>query len=515
MFCRVVLFFALFPLASTSHAEPALVRVGGVVQVRQGRAYAWESVSAGELPGALRAGARVRTGAGASAEILFDDGSRVLLGADTRFVLEEGGPRRSAMRLDLGMFSAKVLPLYSRSFEVRTPAAVCRVRGTEFHVRVLAGGRTSVELVQGLLGVADNAGNQTLLRPGESLRLDMRGMGEPQKLAPPRERLRSQVRAALRRELGFDEAKAAARERSAREAKLSEFQLGRVLVDPSGHRVRVEEFVTRPSPERFKRVTLNRRQGRSDYAYFSGTFDRALPRELGEVWRSLSGTAGAAPAFVLSSYEYWLSNRTDSVRIAAQGGHAVDINSNADGSDDALSLLDPATGRVTDTSGSSVFVTLFDRGGLYLNGKLKRGWTGAGLQTYADAVDSSDRDPLTGALLTAADAWLDPGTGLLAVRSVSATFPDAGRVHERVYESYADGTALSWDARALDADGALAASPPFPGERSGAGYHAGLWGWNHGRTVSASEFGGRTIDLLAGPRSQTLIRSAIRAVEAP
>ena len=54
--------------------------------------------------------------------------------------------------------------------------------------------------------------------------------------------------------------------------------------------------------------------------------------------------------------------------------------------------------------------------GFYVNGKLKYGWSGDGITSYSQVTEASSADPISGAPLTGANAWLDPGTGQLATR---------------------------------------------------------------------------------------------------
>lgn len=81
----------------------------------------------------VRAGDAVSTGGGATAIVEFDDGSRVKLRGDSRFVLEAADEQQTTLYLALGGLFSKVAKLGGqRRFKVRTHAAVLAVRGTEF-----------------------------------------------------------------------------------------------------------------------------------------------------------------------------------------------------------------------------------------------------------------------------------------------------------------------------------------------------------------------------------------------
>jgi len=451
------------------------------------------------LPHPLSAGDGVRTGARAHATIRFDEDSRVELGPYAAFSVDALTPSRSLVRLDLGHLKASIKRLLNRRFQVRTPTAVASVRGTEFNVSVLAGGRTHFELLQGLLGVEDNRGHQVLLHPSESVTVDRRGMNVPQRRPSHGQIRRQDVHSRMDRELGLDMDKEEVLAAAARELKLAELQQGKALVDVHGNRVRVEEYVIRPRADQFKLVVLNKRESRFDYFYYLGTFNKALPDDLSTALRQLGGSAGAAPSYYLTGFETGRSNLTDSLLEVARGGHPVDVNGNADASDDIAFFFDTGLDRYRDVSGESVYQTLFDDYGFYLNGKLKYGWSGTGIQAYSDAAQASTTDPLSGAALTSSNAYLD-GTGNLAARSVSVTFPNGEKIHQKIYESYSDGAFLSWDNYIIDDEGNVASFADFDGIRTGTGFKERLLRYNYEQVITASEFSGRKIDLVIEPR---------------
>ncbi|MFH1726005.1 MAG: FecR family protein [Elusimicrobiota bacterium] len=485
-------------------AAASVTEAKGIVQVAASSAREWRSVES--LPHRLSDGDRVRTGTRAGAVVGFDDGSRVELGPHSSFAIEDSSPGRKLMRVDIGELTAFVRRSAGRKFQVRTPTAVASVRETEFRVSVLSGGRTTVELYKGLLGVEDNRGHQLLLRPNESLRIDQRGMSVPQRIPTKAQVRKESVHARIKREVGRDMGKEEVLAAAAREIKLSEYQLGKALVDVHGDRVRVEGYVLRPRADQFKLVVLNRRSERFDYFYYLGTFNKALPTDLGVAVRRLGGAVDAAAEFFLTGFETGRSNLTDTIHEIAQGGHVVDVNGNGVGSDDVSLFFDAGQDRFVDVSGRGVYETLFDRYGFYLNGRLKFGWSGTAVQARSEATEASVTDPITGAALTSANASLD-GSGLLALRSKNVTYPDASRMHRRVHESYSDGSFVAWDNFSIDGEGRTAGLADFGGARSGSGYLEGLLGFNYEQVITASEFGGRKIDLVVGPK--ILIQSGL------
>lgn len=123
---------------------------------------------------ALRDGARLRTGRGAQAELVLAQGqSRVLLDQETELTAHDT-PQRSWLDLARGRLHL-ILKQWSKEFQVRTPAAVFGVRGTEFAVATDAQGRTTLVVLEGVVEVRAaretgaplevGAGHSVALRP--------------------------------------------------------------------------------------------------------------------------------------------------------------------------------------------------------------------------------------------------------------------------------------------------------------------------------------------------------------
>src|SRR5262249_51160024 len=154
-------------------------------------------------------------------------------------------------------------------------------------------------------------------------------------------------------------------------------------------------------------------------------------------------------------------------------------------------FFDPSKNAWTNVTGQNVYQTLFDNYGFYVNGKLKYGWTGANIQTYnsgfgaASPTAASTNDPFTGAALATA----------LPSRTVNTTIPDAGQIHQIIYESYGDGTYIQWDNYIISDEGKIASAADFAASVTGVGYQQGILKWNYEQVVTASEFQGRKIDL--------------------
>ncbi|MBI5883856.1 MAG: FecR domain-containing protein [Elusimicrobia bacterium] len=342
-------------LPAEAGAAPRITEYSGVVQVKAPASIEWVQLS--KVPADVAPGDGVRTGTRGKATVVFEDGSRIELGANASMVIDEADARGAGVKLSMGLLRARVEKLLARRFSVRTPTAVCSVRGTEFQVEVVEGGRTSVDLYKGLLAVEDSRGQQILLKAGQSLEVDLRGIGRPTE-AQSRSQTRSGTfRGVMRREMSLEMSKEEVQAAAAREIKLSEYQQGKALTDVFGNRVRVEEYVMRPQSDQFKFVVLNERADRFDYFYYLGTFNKDLPRDLSAALRQLAGGADSAPEYYLKAFETGRSNTKDSMVELAAGGHQVDVNNNLSNNDNVTSLYNPVTGAFDDVTGRSVYQT--------------------------------------------------------------------------------------------------------------------------------------------------------------
>ena len=86
--------------APAADAAPSVTKTIGVVQI-QGSAYTgWKNID--RIPYVLTSGDQLRTGSRAQVSITFDDGSRVELGPDATFDLEDTGKQAVSVRLNFG-----------------------------------------------------------------------------------------------------------------------------------------------------------------------------------------------------------------------------------------------------------------------------------------------------------------------------------------------------------------------------------------------------------------------------
>ncbi|MCR4294604.1 MAG: FecR family protein, partial [Elusimicrobia bacterium] len=232
--------FSALILAAVFHAAAAeatsITEADGKVLFLKSGSYTWAQVSRGQV---LAAGDQLKTASGARATVTFDDASRVQLNPGSSFTLKEATPQASGMELKLGSLKAWITKSLNRRFQVRTPTAVCSVRGTEFGVDVDPGGDTRVQMFGGLLAVADTAGNEVLIKDRESLSVTSEGLGRVTDAGAREERGGDgEASRVAKREVDLRMSKEEVQAAAAEESKLSESQEGKALIDVNGNRVR-------------------------------------------------------------------------------------------------------------------------------------------------------------------------------------------------------------------------------------------------------------------------------------
>ena len=430
---RAFLLAALYCAAGPVRAA-VLREASGLVQVRAAGGDNWRP--AGKTPRPLSEGDSVRTGFNALARVELINGTQIEAAGNTHFAIEADGSAQTRIAALFGSLRLTAFAAGGRSVSVRAPTCLVRARGDRVVLRltVAGGGNATLEVEKGLAGVEDNRGRSFLLGEGRRMDIDLSGLHEPSAAPTPAQVRKTDFLALMRRELGFELGRDADFAAAARESRREEHELGRLLSDSNGSRVRIEEYVVRPTLNRLALVVMNGRPQGLSYFSWDGSFNQALPRNLELVFAGLAGSGGAATQWTLTDYAATRSNGPDSLIERGSGGHQVDVNGNADPLDDV-------------PGGGAAFKTLFDRFGLYANGVLKRGFANAvPLQTYADATASTTNDPLTAAAL---------GTPLPVV-VINTTFPDAASARRVRLESYGDGTKVTREELALEFSGGAA-----------------------------------------------------------
>ena len=142
---------------------------------------------------AVNEGGRIQTGQNAFLSIGLTDGSTITLPSQTTVRVERlrrfrlTNEMERLFRVDDGRTQTEVTPRTNGRdrFEMRTPISVAAVRGTNFRVAVLDGGKAATtEVLGGHVGLA-GGGAETLLDPGVGARVTPEGTTGPVPLLPP------------------------------------------------------------------------------------------------------------------------------------------------------------------------------------------------------------------------------------------------------------------------------------------------------------------------------------------
>ncbi len=288
-------------------------------------------IKAGSL---LYQGSRIRTQAGATVQLMLADGSKLHIGPNTDLTLTEmtksGESFGNVFNLVKGLIKATVQKLTLGSkFELTTTHGVAAVKGTEYEAEADENG-LDVRVKEGRVWLHDLKKElKEEIGEGHKGRSERGKLGKAVKMkreewerfarwaeanVPRRgdaldgnrlwDRLRPDQKLkalrALRDYLGdaYDEivglreeerrARWKERVRNVDERKLAaedarvDFAMGRSLFDRKLRRVRIDEFVLRPSANQVQVLNYTRREGRTDLVNIMHTFNKDLPYYLGE-----------------------------------------------------------------------------------------------------------------------------------------------------------------------------------------------------------------------------------------
>jgi hypothetical protein len=133
--------------------------VSGSVLVKTVEKDEWSAIT-GEIP--LEPNDLVKTAADGLAEIYLDDKGAIALGRNTELEITSLEQEDTVLSLSFGSLAAKIRHFLNakHKFQVRTPSAVCAVRGTEFAAEYSLLGKESAFAVfdEGRLGVSQGSG---------------------------------------------------------------------------------------------------------------------------------------------------------------------------------------------------------------------------------------------------------------------------------------------------------------------------------------------------------------------
>lgn len=498
--CLLTAFAFAFPRNSYANGA-SLGEIRGKVLVRSKASQLWNQVSKGFT---LKSGDAVKTRRHSNALLIFDDGTKVEVGSKSFFVLKDVQANKKTLNFSFGRMKAWVRKSIRQRFTVRTPTAVCSVRGTEFSVNVAQGsGATQVSLFKGLLGVADIKGNEVLLKPGQSVDVNKQGLGATSTKEAKSDGKQS-LREAIKKEVGLEMTKEEVQAAAALEMKSAVYKDGKALIDVSGNRVRVESYIIRSAANQFKMVVLNSRVNRFDYFFYKGTFNTTLPENLRDALVQTNGCIGTACTWYLTDRERALSSTIDTYRVVESGGHQVDLNSNGVAGDDVTQAVDFRSGSLVGVTGA-YFKTLFDEGNVTYNNVSHSSWEpslaagnwvkngGAGIQNLSTDVTDN---PVTLAA-NATQLVVPPNCSSL---DNCTDFRSDDKFHQIIYAEVAGGSV--WDKQEnyiINDQGDVVARSGFP-TNNNALFKQALLEVNYQTIITASEFAGRKIDLVVTPR---------------
>lgn len=170
---------SVMPAAAQEQLEnftAKLFTAKGKVEYLKAGTTEWKAVKA---PHMLEMGDQVKTGPKSKAEIYMKYGSKLRLGAGTQFTVSKVSPEGNAVDVLRGKLTAWVRKFKGRGFSVRTPSAVCAVRGTTFGVDVDPAGQSTWDLFDGSVQVSDARNNTVDLAPNQRLQVVPNAMAAP------------------------------------------------------------------------------------------------------------------------------------------------------------------------------------------------------------------------------------------------------------------------------------------------------------------------------------------------
>lgn len=333
----VYLLTGLLPCSVFAQTQAVIQQVKGRVEVFIENK--WYRAHSGTMLGKNN---KIRTFDRSYCILIFQDGHTLRISGNSEISLDILIKEITEIKLKRGRIRAKVKKISAGvKFGIRTPTAVCAVRGTDFGVKVEAG-ITTIEVYEGIVYAREEiTGKEIQLNPGEFTIIELGK--EPAKPEPipeekreeinkedketKKEQERQEVLSDAQKEIFYEISREAVIERSAEEIKQAEYQLGKSIIDAFGKRVRMEEYITRPQSNQFKYVVLNTREDRFDFGKILFTFNDTLPADLRDATRNMFYKEGAEkPLLYLTGVDSVMSNTIDQVNEIATDGDMVPDN---------------------------------------------------------------------------------------------------------------------------------------------------------------------------------------------
>jgi hypothetical protein len=294
------------PGADGSAAE--IVALSGQGQARADGAAPW---AAAALAQRLPPGAEVRTLALSSAALLLADRTQIRLAAQAQVRLCDARPAQTRLELAVGRLWARAKG-QGVNVELRTPAVLAAVRGTDWDVEVDAQGRTTLTVLSGRIDVS-NAQGAVVLGPAEQAVAEPGQAPVKRLLVRPRERVQWVMAPALTPPGWPELADATAPDAAWRAPALQALRAGRLAALREQVDARLRAQPADPLAQRL----------RAETEVAEGQLGAAQQRLL-QVWHMAGDAAAAARrAALLLALEQGDAARAFIAQARAQAPHAV------------------------------------------------------------------------------------------------------------------------------------------------------------------------------------------------
>lgn len=329
-----VVFLGLSPLRAAE-----LQPVSGTIQIKKAGTQIWVNTNSRVQ---IKDGDSVRTGEKSKADLKLKQGHKVALNDKTTLIMESSDPKDTRFSLIIGRVRAFVSKLKgANKFQMKTPVAVASVRGTIFEMEVGEDNASRLSVLEGIVGYRDLAGlgsevsvlkGQSVLvetgaapKPPEPLPSDMQqGVVPDHNASMLHSQAAESLKIEIQRETGLSSFKEFFQKDAGQEMKVAQYQEGKTIIDAFGKRVRIEEYISRPSPTHWSFVSLNTRENRSDFTRFDLFAHAALPEDMSTV-NLFNGNAHDSMTNWVERTHRLSSNGGDYYREWQDGGAPVNM----------------------------------------------------------------------------------------------------------------------------------------------------------------------------------------------
>lgn len=322
----VITTYHLLLTTSGLYAAAKVVSIKGKVSINNESAHSGQRLKQEDV---------IKTEAKSFAVISLND-HNITVFEKTKTTIAELTNETSRLKVWIGKIRSMVRKLrMNQKFEVKTPTTICAVRGTEFAVDVADSGVSRVDVYEGLVAAKEElTGAEVLVNPGQFTVVESGVVpsepapieDEGTKTEEQKEEKKDDIKSEAQREIFMEISRDAVLERAAEEIKSAEYQNGKALIDVSGNRVRLEEYIYRPpeNKKQFKYVVLNEREDRFDFGKILFTFSNDLPENLNDATKNMFYYQGTtAPQWYLTDLDSVMSNTYDKILEEAWGGVMV------------------------------------------------------------------------------------------------------------------------------------------------------------------------------------------------